>query len=324
MIRPILLLLTLALAAPAFAKTRVWIDTDPACGLGATSDPDDCFALLHLLTSPHVEVIGISTTFGNASIAETTNIAREFLRRWEGEGPPLYAGAADADYGAHPPPTRASRAIAAALQRENLTFIALGPLTNLWAVLAESPSLSANVAAVIAVMGKRPGEVFHPAEGSPHALFGHGPIFSDLNFVKDPHAAKALLERSLPITLVPYAAGKTLSITQRHLMAMSERGRAAIWVAESAKGWLAFWRDVVGRDGFYPFDLAAAIVATNPAQLGCSKEAVAVKPDLDIGWFGFGPLSLLFANPGEPGAFTVTVCRTIGRVSTVNLTNPTP
>ena len=25
---------------------EVWIDTDPACGLGSTADPDDCFALV--------------------------------------------------------------------------------------------------------------------------------------------------------------------------------------------------------------------------------------------------------------------------------------
>lgn len=311
MLRPLLLLLAIALAAPALGKARVWIDADPACGLSATSDPDDCFALLYFLTSPHVEVVGISTTFGNASIAETTNVAREFLRRWEGKHPPLYAGAANADYWWHPPPTAASRAIAAALQREKLTFVALGPLTNLLAALAERPSLSSNVVVVIAVMGKRPGEIFHPAEGSPHALFGHGPIFSDLNFVKDTRAAKALLERGLPFTLVPYAAGKTLSITQRDLIAMSAHGGAAAWVARSAKGWLAFWRDIVGRDGFYPFDLAAAIVASNPAQSGCSKEAATAKPDRDIGWFGFGPLSLLFAKSDEPGAFPVTICRTI-------------
>jgi inosine-uridine nucleoside N-ribohydrolase len=324
MTRTLLLLIALALAAPAAGKQRVWIDTDPACGLGTTSDPDDCFALLELLASLHVEIVGISTTFGNASIAETTSVARELLSRWGGPRPPLHAGAANAAYWGRPSPTAASRAIASALQREPLTFVALGPLTNLWAALAQQPSLSDRIVTVIAVMGKQPGEIFHPAEGSPRALFGHGPIFSDLNFVKDPRAAEALLGRGLPFTLVPYAAGKKLSVTQRDLAAMASRGGADAWVAESARGWLAFWRNVVGRDGFYPFDLAAAIVAANPTQAVCNREAVAVRPDRDIGWFGFGPLSLLFAKHGEPGAIAVTVCRTIVNASAIKLVSDPP
>lgn len=311
MIRTLIALLSIALAEPAAARTRIWIDTDPACGLGATSDPDDCFALLHLLASPEVEVVGISTTFGNASLGESTSVARELLRRLDRPAPSLYAGARDAMYWWTPPPTAASRAIAKALRQESLTFVALGPLTNLSAALAEHPELATNIVTTIAVMGKAPGEIFHPSERSPRALLGHGPIFSDLNFVKDTRAAKMLLERGVRFTLVPYAAGKTRHITRADLDAMSARGSASAWVAASARGWLAFWRDVVGRDGFYPFDLVAAHVATDPTQAACTDEAVAVRPDRDIGWFGFGPLSLLFAEPGEPGTHNVTVCRTI-------------
>ena len=31
--------------------TRIWIDTDAACGLGITKDPDDCFATFLLAKS---------------------------------------------------------------------------------------------------------------------------------------------------------------------------------------------------------------------------------------------------------------------------------
>ncbi|MGH6913121.1 MAG: hypothetical protein ACREH3_05395, partial [Geminicoccales bacterium] len=44
--------------------SRIWIDTDAACGHGRTTDPDDCLAILLLARAPGVEVVGISTVHG--------------------------------------------------------------------------------------------------------------------------------------------------------------------------------------------------------------------------------------------------------------------
>ena len=324
MIRLTILALSLAFAASASAKVRIWIDTDPACGLGSMSDPDDCFALLHLLASPSVEIAGISTTFGNAEQVETTAVARELLRQWNGPTPPLFAGAGGAMHWWRPQQTAASHALISALERGPLMFVALGPLTNLSAALAERPSLASRITNLITIMGKEPGELFHPAEGSPRALFGHGPVFSDLNFAKDPRAARAVFAYGIPITLVPYAAGKTQSILRSDLTAIASRGGAMAWVAKRSEGWLAFWRDMVGRDGFYPFDLVAAIVATDPARARCADESVLIADDDKIGWFGFGPRSLLFAERAAPGARSVHVCRSIaGRAAAELLADPT-
>src|SRR5688572_10162108 len=38
--------------------SRIWIDTDAACD-GVDADPDDCFAMLVLMDSPEVEIVGI-------------------------------------------------------------------------------------------------------------------------------------------------------------------------------------------------------------------------------------------------------------------------
>lgn len=47
---------------------RLWIDTDAACGHSPRTDPDDCFALVLLAQSPEVEIVGVSTVFGNAAL----------------------------------------------------------------------------------------------------------------------------------------------------------------------------------------------------------------------------------------------------------------
>ena len=312
MARWILLAATVCfVATSASAKTRVWIDTDPACGLSAMSDPDDCFAVLYLLAAPSIEIAGISTTFGNASVEETTGVANELLRRWRAPHPRVFPGAGGALSWWHPSsPTRASRAIAAALDKGPLTFVALGPLTNLATALRERTNPTANLTEVVAVMGKKAGEIFHPAEGSPDALLGHGPAFSDLNFAKDPRAAASVFAAGAPVTLVPYAAGKTQSITRADLARLAALGGAPAWVSQEAHGWLDFWRDVVGRDGFYPFDLVAAIVVGDRRAAICKPEFVVLKHDDKIGWFGFGPRSLLFSPPA-PGAFPVSTCRAL-------------
>ena len=43
---------------PVTLPARVWIDTDAACGVGRTTDPDDCFAILLLAQARAVEVVG--------------------------------------------------------------------------------------------------------------------------------------------------------------------------------------------------------------------------------------------------------------------------
>src|SRR5918993_224380 len=48
---------------------RIWIDTDAACGQRRRVDPDDCFALLLLARSSSIDVVGVSTSYGNAPLS---------------------------------------------------------------------------------------------------------------------------------------------------------------------------------------------------------------------------------------------------------------
>ena len=160
---------------------RVWIDTDAACGAGRTTDPDDCFAIVLMALAPEVDLVGISTVAGNASLDVTDSTTRALIAKIARgrRAVPVYRGPASA------PP------LVKALDQGPLTLIALGPLTNLDAVLHGRPELRAKVGRLVAVMGRRPGHLFHPAEGEGKGgiLFGHGPVFSDFNFEQDRVAA---------------------------------------------------------------------------------------------------------------------------------------
>jgi purine nucleosidase len=63
--------------------SRVWIDTDAAC-IGLHADPDDCLAILTLMYSPGIEIVGISTVFGNAPLSVVDRTTRALVGRIAG------------------------------------------------------------------------------------------------------------------------------------------------------------------------------------------------------------------------------------------------
>lgn len=284
---------------------RVWIDTDAACGQSARTDPDDCFAIALLAGALDFEIVGVSTVFGNAPLDVVDRTTKELARRLSvdvGRTVPVYSGAAGPldriETGPMPP---AHDALIAALEQGPLTVMALGPLTNLAAVLKGRPTLQAHVARVVAVMGRRPGHLFHPAEGSDAGiLLGHGPIFRDFNFVMDVRAASEVVALNLPMTFVPYDSVRRIEMTVSDLDRLAVSGGALSWVAERARPWLTFWQEDVGRQGFYPFDLIAAAYVVEPRQFECAVVKVWVGEDPTLFIPFWRPTALLVRQDDDP------------------------
>ena len=262
---------------------RLWIDTDAACGHDARTDPDDCLAIVLLARATGARIAGISTVAGNAPLEVVERTTRELAARLS------------AELGRTLSVRTGNQGLAAALEEGSLTVVALGPLTNLAAVLDGRPELRANVTRIIAVMGRRPGHVFHPAEGAGGGmLFGHGPIFRDFNFEMDATAATRTVALGVPLTLVPYDAARRIEISAADLDRLAAAGGAAAWVAERSRGWLAYWQRDIGRQGFSPFDLLAAAYVVEPQRFGCAEVQA---------WIGQDPT--LFALFRRPNALLV-------------------
>ena len=206
--------------------SRVWIDTDAACD-GGNADPDDCFAMLVLMNSPDIEIVGISTVFGNAPLSVVDRTTRDLVGRVDGSSTMLvHSGSSTAlqtDRATSVEP--AHGALERALERGPLTIVSLGPLTNVAETLRRRPDLADNIGLLVSVMGRRPGHVFHPTEGrnSSGILFGHGPIFRDFNFSKDRASAAIVLGLAGRISLTPYVAAREVMVTRRDLARMEGR-----------------------------------------------------------------------------------------------------
>ncbi len=295
--------------SPAAPSGRVWVDADAACGTGKHRDPDDCIAMLSLATAKGFTIVGASTVFGNAPLSVTDAVMRELMGEIERHtGPaiaaiPVHRGCGAAagrclDLGGS---LDAQAALATALRAGSLEVVALGPLTNLAAVLAQAPELARRITRITAVMGRRPGHRFHPSENRALGamLFGHGPIFRDLNAVLDPDAVAVVLRSGIPLVLLPYSAARQITMTSSDLDALARTTPAGQWVADRSRDWLEFWHREVGLNGFYPFDLMAAAYLRQPANFRCARVNAWVGKDALLPWLGGGP-TLLVSQAARP------------------------
>ena len=297
--------LSIIAGGPVVAMSnRVWIDTDAACGHTQTTDPDDCFALALLARSHDVALAGISTVYGNATIDITDRVTRELVALLATEGakvPEVHSGSGRASADAVPDaPAPAHAALRRALEEGPLTIVALGPLTNIAAALQDQPHLQRHVSRLVAVMGRRPGHLFHPSEGVRGGmLFGHGPIFRDFNFDQDRNSARMVLAMNLPLTLIPYDVARKVALTGADLDGMDANGGASAWIASRARGWLQFWKQKIGKDGFYPFDLLAAAYSLQPSLFSCAETNAWISHDARLWSWGSGRDALLVGLDGE-------------------------
>jgi inosine-uridine nucleoside N-ribohydrolase len=278
--------LTLSAPDPGVTSSRIWIDTDAACGHAPRTDVDDCLALWLLAARRAPDVVGISTVFGNAPLDVTDSVTRELvqsLARERGIDPvSVYRGSPDPLTAAASDGAAAHHALIRALEGGPLTIVALGPATNLAHALEARPDLRRNVERVVAVMGRRIGHLFHPSEGSGRGSFlGHGPVFRDFNFASDPQAVRTLIGLNVPLALIPYDAAAAVEITAEDLRHLAATDGAGAWIAARSRSWLEYWQTQIGRAGFYPFDLMAAAYVTTPGSFRCA--------DVDV-WVGTDPV----------------------------------
>lgn len=191
-------------AAP---RHQVIFDTDPGV--------DDAMALYFALAHPDIEVIGITTTFGNVTVQQaatnalylralagrqipvTQGVARPWVKA--GEAPPAHIHGADGlgnlpermavTDTLDPRPSAQFIVDMARAKPGQITLVAVGPLGNLSLALRLEPELPRLLKQVI-LMG---GTVLEPGNVSPVA---------EANIWNDPHAADQVFTAGWPLTMV--------------------------------------------------------------------------------------------------------------------------
>jgi inosine-uridine nucleoside N-ribohydrolase len=243
----------------------VWIDTDVSIG-SPIREVDDAYALVLAFHSPEIQIAGISTSYGNAPLGHTTQAARELVRLFGSEGnvkaKAVFAGAGSAaDLGRR---SEASEALARVLEKNSVTYIALGPLTNLATFLQLHPEKARRIKRIIFVGGQAEGTIlaFGP-KGSFH--------IHDANVFKDPRAAALVLQTKIPLTLAPAATGSNLILDENDLRELEREGGAGRYLSRRSRVWLWFWTHFARTKGGPIFDALALVAATRPEMISLEK-----------------------------------------------------
>ena len=254
-----LALLGAVLGCARFAAAgMVWIDTDVSIG-SPIREVDDAYALVLALHSPEIQIAGITTSYGNAPLGHVTRAARELIRQFGATADvrpeQVFTGATSAaDLGQR---SQASEELARALEKESVTYVALGPLTNLATFLRLHPRSARKIKRVIFLGGHAQG-----------ATLAFGPRQSfhiqDANVFKDPAAAEAVLRSNIPLTLVSIATASELLLNEENLGELERRGGAGNYLARRSKVWLWFWTRFVKTNGGPIFDALAVVAAAKP------------------------------------------------------------
>ncbi len=291
-----LILILLCAGLTISGQVPVWIDTDPSMAPGG-QEVDDGIALVQAFASREIQIRGVSVVFGNADLETASRIAKEFVGKFGPSGLPVYFGAGSA--GELGRETAASIALAAALRREKLTILVLGPATNVATVLKNHPELGERVETVIAVAGRRPGQRFvaGPTQKVP---------FRDFNFELDPEAFAVLLASKVRVTLAPWEISSAVWITEREVRKASRSSAAMEWMLPAIVDWIAFWKTRFGATGFNPFDALAVGVVVNRRDLICNLQGASIESGASDTSPGTKPYLLVRAVDGA--ARQVTYC----------------
>lgn len=249
------------------ATKQLIIDTDPGI--------DDAIAVFLALASPELDVVGLTTVFGNCEVDVATRNALALLDVAGRTGIPVAKGAAApvatgylgaiphihgedglGDSGLLPEPSHKPVDVSGAeflcQHGPGRTILALGPLTNLALALRLRPDLDTQVTEVV-VMG---GNALVPGNATPAA---------EANMMNDPEAADVVFGARWPITMVG------LDVTHKAIMSGAQIDAVTSAPAPTARllrGVIPLYQRFLARasglDGIYLHDPSATTYLLAP------------------------------------------------------------
>lgn len=231
---------------------KVILDCDNTIGL-EKKDVDDGLAFLFLLGREDIDLMAVTSVFGNSSLEDTYNTTETMLNDFKLKDKiPHFKGAAAAgDY-----QTEAAKYLAktAAENKNEITLIAIGPLTNLYAAWKIDQNFFKNLKEII-VMG-----------GVTELLqFGEDTI-DELNFSSDPEAAEKVLKAEVPVALMSGNLCLAARFGEKSWRRVKRSKNKAVraYINDKIKHWYDYSSEMIGLTGFYMWDVVAVVYMNAP------------------------------------------------------------
>ncbi len=285
--------------------SKVIFDTDPGI--------DDAMAILFAHLSPQIDLVGITSVFGNAPIEKTTNNACYLRDRFDlncgvycGAAQPLYLplGAAPTFVHGHdglgdtgqdiPEVSRQPDAIQFIIEtiRTNpgdITIVAVGRMTNLATALTIAPDIAALTKRVV-IMGGVTGLA---------GIGGNVTPVAEANIYGDPHAADIIMRAAWDLTMVGLdVTMKTLISPERMQVLAEKAGEIGQFIYEVSRYYQSFYQSRTGSESFPVHDALALVYLVNPALFQTHRGAIRVLTEGD----GLGQTVFASADRAYPEA----------------------
>ena len=267
-------------------KHRVILDTDPGV--------DDAMAIALCVAHPDIELLALTTVFGNVSVEQSTRNAQFVLDVFgstdtvvaRGEGQPVVLpprahsesvhgedGLGNSCDKARVLNSDAAHASVQALSASDyiieqarrfpgeISLIAVGPLSNVAKALAQEPDLPKLLRALI-IMG---GALDEPGNVTPVA---------EANFFNDPHAADQVLAVEWPATVIGLDVTHKIMVSDSQLAVLRDRaGNTGKLLWDSSRFYVDFYvKKGAAKDAAEPscamHDAAAVLYLLMPDAFG--------------------------------------------------------
>ncbi|XP_039166411.1 probable uridine nucleosidase 2 [Eucalyptus grandis] len=268
----------------ATAKKKIIIDTDPGI--------DDAMAIFVALQSPEVEVIGLTTIYGNVYTTLATRNALHLLEVAGRTDIPVAEGShvtitkgtklriADFVHGADglgnqnfPPPKGKPIEQSAAtflIEQANLypgevTVVALGPLTNIALALEQDPTFSKKIGQIVLL-------------GGAFSVNGNVNPAAEANIFGDPDAADIVFTSGADVLAIGINVTHQVVLTDadRDKLVQSN-GRFAQYLSRILEVYFAYHHEAYFTRGVYLHDPTTIIAALNPSLLTFTEGVVRVQ-----------------------------------------------
>ncbi|NRA45480.1 MAG: nucleoside hydrolase [Oligoflexales bacterium] len=251
-------------------KLRLLIDTD--VGLGkwhdkqktSPADIDDAYAIINALRSTQIDIVGMTTVFGNTQVGSVDESVGSILKISKNEHIPWVSGAIEAGNKKKPCPIGANGAadfIASRLKHSPAYLLAIGPLTNIACMLASQPDLSKQIQGILVVMGQ--------SENIEFSI--NNVTVQDLNFESDIHAAETLINSKVPMAFFPFELTRKSLVKRQAIEAMKSHDKLLRFFKKESIHFINHWYKVFKEDGFHPWDSAPVAYLKSPKWFKCEK-----------------------------------------------------
>ncbi len=262
---------------------KIIIDTDPGI--------DDAMAILFAHLSPSIDLIGLTTVYGNVSVEQATANALFLVEKMgvripvaQGEFQPMAKkrldfpefvhgknGFGDIELGVRkstPHHLHAADYLIDQIMSQpgKITVVAIGPLTNLALAVEKEPLITENIKQVILM-------------GGAATVNGNVNPVAEANIIGDPKAADIVFTRPWPKTMVGLDVTEKVIMTEDYLKDVHANGlEMGEFIFRICQFYLDFHRNT-GIDGLYTHDPAAIAYLIEPEMFTTQKGEIRVALD---------------------------------------------